>query len=175
MIAAACPRLTELTIICSLDARNAAMKTLLDPDGMARARISELVTACNALPDFDALQIVYFPLSPRSLTCSCENLWCPRHPPSVDNDQALREYMKAVKGWAMECLERPNTRCQEGDRGKGSKLRNYVKAMKDWAIDDSKRPETGRKKTTLRVIELTREPLPSMSYQYPVKVEEYEM
>ena len=181
---AACLGLTELTLICIpwLDAQIAAKKALLDPSGRARSVISELVTACKTLPYFETLQIVYYPVFPRSQICWCGKLWCYRHPPSVAQDQALREYMKAVKGWSMECLERPNTRCQEVDERKEIKLRKYMKVVKGWAIDGSKRPELGRKRpeserkrATLRVIEMTREPLRPMFYQRSAKVEEYEM
>ena len=171
---AACPGLTELTIICSpsLDTEITTSETLFDLVGKTRSAISELVTLCKALPDFDTLQIVYIPILPRSPICRCGKLWCPRHPLSVERDQASKNYIKPIKDWAMEYLERPRTECQEGEGSMGIALRERLGDVK---LASSKRSETGRKRTTLRVIKLAREPLNSISHRAPVMVEEYEV
>ena len=90
-------------------------------------------------------------------------------------DQELRRCTEAVKGWAVEYLERSNTGCQEADEREGIKLKKCLKVVKDRAVGSSKRPETGRKRVTLRVIEVTRESLRPMFDQDSVKVEEYEV
>lgn len=143
----ACPGLTELTVVSPypFDTQYMEPGTLFDPAGRARPAISELVTACKALPDFDILQIVHFPVFPHSLICWCGQLQCSDHRPPAEHDQALREHMKGVNDWAMCCLESPKTGYQEGER---------------------------RKRTTFRAIKLTRNPLYPMFYRVSVNVEE---
>jgi len=60
---AACPKLTELTIIYPHPAQThrSEMATLTEPIRMTRSAMLELVNACRELPDFDTFQIVYFP------------------------------------------------------------------------------------------------------------------
>ena len=143
----ACPGLTELTVICpsSIDAQVTRTTVPLDPVESVRSAISELVIACKALPDLDTLQIVYFPVFPPSMICACNSVWCNIHRPSTEERQALRDYMKGVKDWVIDCLKRPETGCQR------------------------------RKKITLRVIKLTRDPLRPLLYRGSAKVEEYEV
>ena len=60
---AACPRLTEREI-------------LHDPAGKALSAISELVFACEPLPDFDTIQILRFPTLEPYKILSCEQEKC---------------------------------------------------------------------------------------------------
>ena len=147
---AACPRLTELTIICphAYDLQRSEMGTLLDPVGGASSAASELVNACKALPDFDTLQIVDFPLV---LPCT---LWAggrlmyggsPIEGPWEDQLKQILG-MKAVEESVMSCLK-PKKGCQE----------------------------EGRKRTTFRMIKLSSESHSSPSYLGSVKVEEHEV
>ena len=66
----------------------------------------------------------------------------------MEQDQGLKEHMMCAKNRAIECLKGQKTACQEIEGGK---------------------------RTTLRVIELTREPLRPMFYRGSMKVEEYEV
>jgi hypothetical protein len=107
-----CPMLSELTVFYPHSGNTLAGGILPDGIGSAHSVISELVSACKALPDFDTLQIVHFlgtPLSPSS------------------TEQWEQELTGQVKDW-IDHLKKPRTRCREGE---------------------------GRKKTTLRVIELS--------------------
>ena len=60
-------------------------------------------------------------------------------------------------------------------------MKKYVKGVKDWTMDCLKSPKPGclegeeRKRTTLRVIKLTRDPLRPMFYRGSVKIEEHEV
>ena len=68
--------------------------------------------------------------------------------------------MKGVKDWAINCLKKPKTRCQEEEGRKLIALREQTKGVKDWAVRWLKEPKTGdhrerSRKTTLRVIELS--------------------
>ena len=87
----------------------------LDPDGRARSAVSELVGACKALPDFDTLQIVRFPITPPPLACWCGRN-CSSHVPSREQwDRALAEQTKDLEGWSIDCLKQPRTGCLEGE------------------------------------------------------------
>lgn len=99
---AACPKLTELTVIYPHPDHSQTMGTgrLLDRAGGARSAISELVIACKALPDFDTLQIVYSP--------GFSMGW---------QEQALREEVDGIKDWTMECLRKSETGCRDGEGG----------------------------------------------------------
>ena len=148
---AACPRLTELTIIYPHphDSRRSETGTLSDPVGSARSATSELVNACKALPDFDTLQIVHLPLVTPFLICACGGLRYGR--PSIGAREPWAEQRKqmsgkrAAKDPVVDCLN-SKTRCQEGE---------------------------GRKKITLRTIELCWDYLRPF-YLDSMKVEEYE-
>ena len=125
----ACPRLTELTIIFhhQYDVKNAEMGILLDPAGGARTAMSELVVACKALPNFDALQVVRGTIIPPRRACWCGWGGCvSRMNSSEQQERALRKQTEDMKDWAIDCLKKPETECQEGE-------------------------ERERKKTTLRV------------------------
>ena len=60
---AACPKLTELTIVCPDLVRNNFSETgfLTEHIRTTRPAMLELVNACRVLPNFDTFQIVYFP------------------------------------------------------------------------------------------------------------------
>jgi len=93
--------------------------------------MSELLGACNALPDFDTLQIVHF--LPNTPSPGYVDWWLRNNGllPTQQRKQALSEQVRGVKG------------------------------VKDLAIDYLKKPKgryrggRGRKETTLRVIELS--------------------
>jgi len=93
--------------------------------------------------------------------------------------------MKGVKGWAMDCLKKPKTVCQEGGR---TTFGEQMKGVKDWAVNCLKQPKAGdhkgeeRKKITLRAIELGSvcvlpfdERIPPRFHLASVKVEEHEV
>jgi len=70
--------------------------------------MSELVSACKTLPDFETLQILYFPTAPPHPIC-----WCGHHGPSKEQwEQALREQGEIMKDLAMDSLKTPKTECQ---------------------------------------------------------------
>ena len=99
------------------------------PIESACSAISELVNECKALEDFSILQIVHLSLTTVPVRCWCGFTRCGALGPySETQKQALREQMKGVKDWAIDCLKRP-------ERGR--------------------REREGRKGTTLRVIELS--------------------
>jgi len=149
---AACPRLTELTIIYPHphDSHRRETGTLPDPVGSARSAASELVNACKLLPDFDTLQIAHFPFVTLFPKCPCGWFLCGG--PTIETrepwagQQRQISGMKAVKDSVMDCLK-PKAGCQEGE---------------------------GRKKTMLRIIELGSERR-SPFFLGSVKVEEYEV
>ena len=73
----ACPRLTELTIFpYPYDFRITEREILHDPAGKALPAISELVFACESLPDFDTIQILCFPTLEPYKILSCERGKC---------------------------------------------------------------------------------------------------
>lgn len=149
---AACPKLTELTIIYPHpdDADVTESGPLLDPLGGARSATSELIQACKALPDFDTLQILHFPTVAPLPICGCGRMRSGSLGPPMDQRrQALREEVKCLKDWAMECLRNPETGREEG---------------------------AGRKKIALRTIELSSDrPRAPKFHLASVKVEECEV
>ena len=147
---AACPRLTELTIIYPHphDAQIAETGTLLDPVGSARSATLELVNACKALPDFDTLQIVHFPSVTPLPMCGCGRVRYGSLGLSMEQRrQALKEEVRCLKDLARDCLKKPEAGCQD---------------------------RAGRKKATLRVIELSSDRPRLRSHLGSVKVEEYD-
>jgi len=146
--AAACPKLTELTLICRHPHDNpvAERGVLSDAVKSAHSATLDLVNACKVLPDFDTLQIVHFLLgtpSPR-----CVDAWAMNLSSMEQREQALRERVKGVRDLAVDCLSKPKVGCQEGE---------------------------GRERTTLRVIELS-PCLPVLAFCLEsVNVEEYEV
>jgi len=104
---AACPRLTELTVIYPHPGHSHTTGTggPLDRVGSARSAILELTIACKALPYFDTLQIVYFP--------GFSMGWL---------RQSLREEVDGMKDLAMDCLRKPETG-RQGREGETVTLR----------------------------------------------------
>ena len=151
---AACPKLTELTIFYPRpsDTQVSEAGILIDPTKSARTATLELVSACKALPDFDTLQIVHFPLVTPLPLCGCGRMRLTNQGPSLkQRTKALRDEVKGVKDWAIDCLREPGVGCQE------------------------KVKEVGRKKTVVRIIEL-RSDRPRPKYHLAsVKVGEYEV
>jgi len=81
--------------------------------------MSELVIACKALPDFETLQILYFPTAPPHPIC-----WCGHHGPSREQwEQALREQGEIIKDLAMDCLKAQKMECQEEEGRKRTTVR----------------------------------------------------
>ena len=114
---AACPRLAELTIVLpyQYSAEQMEMGFLLDQVGMARSAIPELVCACKALPDFDTLQIVRFPVISPRLASWCSRAECDCHGPSMQQwKRAVENKTKDLGEWAIDCLETPETGYREG-------------------------------------------------------------
>ena len=126
--AAACPQLTELTLICRHPHDNPVTEMGVPFDAVkdAHSATLELVNACKPLPDFDTLQIVYLLLGTPSPRCA--DAWNMSLSSVERREQKLREQVKGVRDLAVDCLNDPKTGCREGE---------------------------GRKKVTLRVIELT--------------------
>ena len=140
---AACPKLTELTIVYPrLGDGEAEMGHHLGLVGSVRSATLELVNACKALPDFDVFQIVHFPLP--DLTPSWEHM-TPSGPGELFHK--LRNDLGSGKDLVIDCLKESEAGC---------------------------RKEEGKKKTTVRVIELVEGP-PSNFYLDSVKVEVYEV
>lgn len=145
--AAACPRLTELTIVYPnpLDAHQTSGTVILfDPAGSAHSTVLELVTVCKALPHFDTFQIVYPPSPTPSSLCRCHQGMRSRRRPSKEQLKQMEQEVKGLKDWTIECLKKSKVRRQEGE---------------------------GRKRTTLRVIELS----PDRPLLGSVEVEVYEV
>ena len=85
----------------------------------ARSAVSELVVACKALPDFDTLQILYFPTEPPRPIC-----WCGTHGPSKEQwDRSLREQVDSMKDLVLGCLKSPKMGHQEGKGRKKTTVR----------------------------------------------------
>ena len=147
---AACPKLTELTIICPQQGSIEATETgyFHDPVGSVRSATSGLANACKALSDFDTFQIVHFPASIPDLICGHalpDGVRDGRVRPTL---QTPREHVDGVKDLVINCLKEPETGCREGK---------------------------GRKRTTVRVIELVaRGSYPNL-YLDSVEVEEYKV
>jgi hypothetical protein len=101
---AACPKLTELTIICPHAGTVEDTETeYLGPAGSVRSATSELVNACKALPDFDTLQIVY----------GCQPMYWELYHSEIPRRQTLREHAGYAKDSAINCLREPETGCRE--------------------------------------------------------------
>ena len=114
-----CPRLTELTVIFPHLhwAQHKKMRLLLDQGEKARSAISELVGACKALPDFDTLQTVRFPIIPSYLVC-----WCGRAECDCNWKLESKRQTKDLDKWVIDCLKESNMGCREGE-GKRTMLR----------------------------------------------------
>ena len=106
---AACPKLTELTVVYPRPGDNGATETgyLLDPVETARSAASELANACKSLPDLDTFQIVHFALSD-----GC-----------IRQLHALGENLGSAKDLVINCLKEPKTECREGEGRKKTTVR----------------------------------------------------
>ena len=123
---AACPKLTELTVISPYPDGAQLTETgiLLDPGGRARSVISELIVACKALPDFNTLQIVCYRFVPPRLACWCGWGECDRHRSSSEPwDQVWGKQTKDLEAWVIDCLRKPTTGCRDGEGKKKTTLR----------------------------------------------------
>ena len=123
---AACPRLTELTLIYPYPGDPPVSETgvPLDVVGTTHSAALELVNACKSLPDFDTIQIVHilaWGTSPPAVRAhqhmrygglSAEQLL-----------QVARDPVNDVKDLVIDCLKRPEMGCQEGERRKRAMVR----------------------------------------------------
>lgn len=121
--AAACPRLTELTIF--------PYPLISNP---MTAGISELVVACRALPDFDTLQILHFPAQPPPTYWSgnyvtLNGRW----------EQSLRHQANCVRDLVIDCLRSPKLGCEEGEGRK----RTMVKIVRLSSVRSRPHPDPG--------------------------------
>jgi hypothetical protein len=112
---AACPKLTELTVIWPnlIPVQNTTPEYGFDQVGRARSATSELVDACKALPDFDTFQIIH----------GYGSIY-----QSVDFDvrrQKLegRGYVDGVRDLAINCLKGRETGYREGEGRKKTMVR----------------------------------------------------
>ena len=115
---AACPRLTELTVLFrhKYDAQCPETGTPIDPTGGAHSAMSELVVACKALPDFNTLQVVRDTIIPVSLSCWCGWGGCgSRMGSSKQQQEIMRKQTEDMRDWAIDCLKKPKTGFQEGE------------------------------------------------------------
>ena len=152
---AACPRLTELTVLCPHphllpDNFQLSEASPLGPIRSAHSETIGLVDVCKALPNFETLQIVHFSLNTSGPVRGPEGERAKRLPLM---NQASREQVEGMKGWALAGLKKPQTGHER----------------------------VGRRKKTLRIIELSSS-LTHLGYfshpRYlpgPVKVEECEV
>ena len=150
---AACPRLTELSVIFPYQHdtfEESGTGVRLDPARRARPAMLKLIDACKALQDFNTLQIVRLPFVPPYRICYCDGPCEYFHAalPEERWERMLGEYMKDLEEWAIDCLKRPKT-CRS-------------KKARTGCLEGG-----GRKGTTLRIIEFC--------YDYSVKVREYEL
>ena len=147
---AACPRLTELTVTPNpYDTRATETGVLHDLAGTALSAISELVAVCEALPDFDTLQILHVPAFPPYPVCWCGLRGCNnRILHEKQWEQSRREQVRGMKDFAIDRLK-----TLKSGRHKGE----------------------GRKRTMVRIVRLSAA-LPHSDYcPDPVEVEEYEV
>lgn len=109
---AACPRLTELTIVCPHpnDGPVAEMGILPDPTESVRSAVLELVIACKVLPDFDTLQIVHFPHRGRHEARDRNG--------NSREPKRSRDEVKGLKDWMINCLKSETGRQEEEGRKK---------------------------------------------------------
>ena len=146
---AACPRLTELSVISpypQTHCQETDTGVSLDSDGRAHSGMFKLTAACKTLQDFNTLQIVH-PIVRRPgwvFNCDwgggrCE--WLSHSCLSREKwEELLEKYVGDLREWAIECLEKAKTGCLEGEE---------------------------RKRITLRTVEF--------GYIHPVKVREYKV
>ena len=122
---AACPKLTELTITPDpYDTRTTETGILYDPAGTALSAISELVVACETLPDFDALQILHAPAPPPYPICWCGLRRCDdRLLHAKQWEQSRGEKVRGMKDFAIDCLKTLKSGRHEGDGRKRTMVR----------------------------------------------------
>ena len=143
---AACPKLTELTVIAHYPhgARLTKHGTVpLNTVTTVHLTMSELVVECKALPDFDTLQITHYPTAGRCLSRRCGKVLCGHQWPYLGRrkwEPALEKQAKDLEVLAADRLKKLKT----------------------------ERWEREERKTTLRIIKFWPD-----HPQSPVKVEEY--
>ena len=148
-LVAACPKLTELTVTPDpYDTKATKTGVLHDPAGTALSAISELVVACEALPDFDTFQTLHVPVF-RLSPC-----WCGLH---RCDDRTLHE-----KQW------------EESRREQARGMKDYaIDRLK--TLKSGRHKAEGMKRTIVRIVGLSFA-LPHPDYlPGSVEVEEYEV
>ena len=122
---AACPRLTELTVTPNpYDTRATETGVLHDPAGTVLSAISELVIACEALPDFDTLQILHVPAPRDDGVRGCGELWCNNRTLHANQWGRLRrEQVGGLKDFTIDCLETLKSRRHKGEGRKRTIVR----------------------------------------------------
>ena len=155
------------------------MELIIPPDtgGIIRSALLKVVDACTKLPNFDTLQIVHFSLATPPPIRQC---WLCGDPGTYTEEQkqVLRNRVRGAMDLAIDCLKKPKVGYQEGVGREKTALKEQRKGVKDRAADGLK-SDTGRKKITVRVIELSsvfgppspQTGLPSRSSLGSVKVE----
>ena len=126
---AACPRLTELTVVFhhKCDVQHAGTGILFDPAGGAHSAMLELVVGCKALPDFDTLQVVRITLAQVHSSCGCGWGGCSsRMDSSEQQEEILRKQTEDMKDWAIGCLKKPEIGWREGEERKRIMLRVFM-------------------------------------------------
>ena len=124
----ACPRLTELTVTSNPYATTTTKAGVQhDPAGMALSAISELVVACEGLPDFDTLQILHAPAVPPYPVCWCGLRRCNKRPLHAKQwEQSRREQTGRMKDFAIDCLKTLKSGRLEG----GGRKRTVVRVVR---------------------------------------------
>ena len=105
----ACPKLTELTIICLHPARSNHSECgfLAKPIKAAHPAMLGLVGACRVLPNFNTFQIVYFP-SAGPLQVTSWGRTEVQFPMSIElpkQQRRVRKEAKYVRDLLMDCLK----------------------------------------------------------------------
>lgn len=94
--------------------------------GRVHSAISDLVGTCRALPGFDTLQVVRFPIIAPYPECRCRLGWGVCDCPVISTEEWKERSEKLTKGLeqkvgvleerAIDCLKEPKTGCREGER-----------------------------------------------------------
>ena len=146
---AACPRLTELTLIYPHPDDTLVSETGLPLDVVKTtcSAAMDLVTACKSLPDLDTIQIVHFVGREQYPPARRHGLGSDSPAAMEQRRRQLRARVEGVKDSVIDCLKKLKRGSQEGE---------------------------GRRRTTLRVIELDTYRLPGELYLDSMKVEKVE-
>ena len=105
----ACPKLTELTIVCIHPAQSNRLEPgfLAEPIRAVHPAMLELVRACRVLPNFDTFQIVYFPnfVPLQATSYRHGDVRVPMNTELPKQQRTARKEAKGVGDLLMECLK----------------------------------------------------------------------